>query len=93
MELEPLIEWERAPDDSRFLKYVVEIRTEPRGVPNQTNAMGALIPIIDHNYWQIPAGLFQPNVTYYVWVKVEYDGFVASENGIQFTTLEFTANF
>jgi hypothetical protein len=88
VELEPLIEWERTSDDSRFIRYDVEIRTGPRGEPSMNYVMSTWITDSEHTYFQIPADLFQPNVTYYVWVEVEYDGNIASENGIKFTTVD-----
>ena len=87
VELEPLIEWERTPDDTRFICYFVHIGIQRAGTPHWEYVLGVQIEDIDQTYYQVPPGTFQPNTTYKVWVAIEYDGIFESKSGIQFTTI------
>jgi len=95
VELEPVITWEKASDESKFVKYVINIGFINDGEyePIEFNVGEededeAEIEDINQTQYQIPAGIFQSNSEYHLWIIVVYEGFCESKSGISFFTRE-----
>ena len=92
VELEPVITWEKASDESKFVKYVINIgfinndgEYESIEIDNEDEIE---IEDINQTQYQIPTGIFQSNSEYHLWVIVVYEGFCESTSGISFFTKE-----
>ena len=86
VELQPTVEWARAPDDGRFSYYYVDIGMSVPGTPHWQGVLSTRIDNIDQTQYQVPAGALQPGTTYGVWVGIAYDGTIDSKSPHQFTT-------
>jgi hypothetical protein len=92
VELESVITWEKASDESKFVKYLINIgfinndgEYESIEIDNEDEIE---IEDINQTQYQIPTGIFQSNSEYHLWVIVVYEGFCESKSGINFFTKE-----
>lgn len=90
VELEPVITWEKASDESKFVKYRIDIGliNDEEYESIELNEDEAEIEDINQTQFKIPAGILQSNSEYHLWVVVVYEGFCESKSGIQFFTRE-----